>query len=729
MLTAGKGIILNGRTGSGAGVKAVNTTLNASHATITGTAAKNGNGFSLTSMALQGGLADLANVSLSSAGSGAGTLNVLDSTVVNAGNRDNLLAKKIENMTMLEMNGDVIFDDTANADKGWTKDYTSASTPNGGWIFNNTTVTSGGDVNLKGAAFTNSTLSITNGSLNITNAGPTLMTGTTITANDGGVTIHAGSGNIDLTKGNISAKNDITLTADNGSVTIAGTNATDTANITSADGNIMINVNNTLGGNGITLANTNLSAANQISASANVSTSDAGQAVTLIGSNTFSARNTLLSAINSGNAVAGYWPTMGLWFDPGSTTTFNGDATINAKGNTGIVFFGRGDMATTHTVNVNNGHLSINAVTEADSRGYGVTPAGITIGNYYTPNTVVFNLNNADLDVVADASKATIEDVPGFAAQRGENGYLNPFTFTGTGNVSVTGKSNMGDGVNLRYFDNTGLTGSMNITGTSVSGTGVHIDGRATIKAGLVNATVTGSSQSGVGVLVNVSKEHSDVNLGNNTITGTSDTSTGIQVGGSNITITNGALNGTSGGSGAGVSLGGGTDYVIDGATVTGTSVDGTGVDASGNLSVNNNAVLNGSATGSGSGVSVSGNLQSDGGVSITGNATTGNGVLVSGDTTLANATLSGSTESGSGVNITGNLTNAGSSTVTGNASGSGAGVNLGGNVSGGSIAGDSATGTGVVVSGSNSTVNNTTVSGSTSTGTGVDITGNLTNA
>ncbi|EGP1135928.1 hypothetical protein IV596_002347, partial [Salmonella enterica] len=729
VLTAGKGIILNGRTGSGAGVKAVNTTLNASHATITGTAARSGNGFSLTSMALQGGLADLANVSLSSAGSAAGAYNVLDNTVVNAVNRDTLLAKKIENMTSLEMNGDAIFDDTAKADKGWTQDYTSADTPHGGWIFNNTTVTSGGDVNLKGAAFTNSTLTISNGSLNITNAGPAIMTGTTITANDGGVTIQAGAGNIDLTKGNISAKNDIILTADNGSVMIAGTNATDTANITSADGNITVSANNTLGGNGLVLSNTNLSAANQISVSADVSTAGSGWAMTLTGNNTFSANHTLLSAINSGNAGAGNYPTVGLWFTADSNTTFNGDATINAKGNTGIAFNSRADRSTTHNIYANNGRLSINAVTEADSRGWGLMPAGIVISNYYSSNTVVFNLNNADLDIVADATKSTIEDVPGFAAHRGDGFPYNPFIFTGTGNVNVTGKSSMGDGVNLRYFDNTGLTGAMNISGTSVSGTGVNIDGRATIKAGLVNATVTGSSQSGVGVLVNVPKDDSVVNLGNNTITGTSDSFTGILVGGSNISITNGALNGTSGGSGTGVSLSGGTDYVIDGATVTGTSADGTGVNASGNLSVNNNAVLNGTATGSGSGVSVSGNLQSDGGVSITGNATTGNGVLVSGDTTLANATLSGSTESGSGVNITGNLTSAGSTTVSGNASGNGAGVNLGGNVSGGSITGDSAAGTGVVVSGSNSTVNNTTVSGSTSTGTGVDITGNLTNA
>ncbi|ENU2135493.1 hypothetical protein ACE60T_005948, partial [Salmonella enterica] len=56
-------------------------------------------------------------------------------------------------------------------------------------------------------------------------------------------------------------------------------------------------------------------------------------------------------------------------------------------------------------------------------------------------------------------------------------------------------------------------------------------------------------------------------------------------------------------------------------------------------------------------------------------------------------------------------------------------GVDLSGNVTGGSITGNaSGTGSGVNVSGSDSTATNTTISGNTADGTGVSISGNLTN-
>ncbi|HAC8268540.1 TPA_asm: hypothetical protein G0G79_28910 [Salmonella enterica] len=66
---------------------------------------------------------------------------------------------------------------------------------------------------------------------------------------------------------------------------------------------------------------------------------------------------------------------------------------------------------------------------------------------------------------------------------------------------------------------------------------------------------------------------------------------------------------------------------------------------------------------------------------------------------------------------------------MSGNSTGTGSGVDLSGNVTGGSVTGNaSGTGSGVSVSGSDSTATNTSISGNTSNGTGVSISGNLTN-
>ncbi|EDP9509873.1 filamentous hemagglutinin N-terminal domain-containing protein, partial [Salmonella enterica subsp. enterica serovar Java] len=691
------GAVSNGITG----IDISGATLNVSGALSLTGSVQGGKGFVLNNVTLEGGVKGGANVTLSSAGSGSGTFNQIGSGILDSSSTERLMQAGIENMTQVEMDGVAIFSDST---AGWTKDYTSEARPDGGWIFNNTTVTAGGDVNLKGAGFTNSTLSITGGSLNISNRGPAILTGSTITANDGGVMIHTAAGNLDLTHGNISAKNDISLTADNGTFTLAGTDAKDTANITSTAGSITVRADKSTG---IRLSNVNINASKDNSISADIAGSGGTYGLYLVGENTFSGENTRFNIINTGQGDP-YYPLLGIGFHPNSDVTFNGNTSLNSRAEGALLFRGQGGGPATHYVHVNNGTLKIHAVSNAEVLHGALPSAAIIVGNFYTPNTVIFDLNNADVNILGDASGSTA-DVPGFAAASNHGSdyspFRNAFQFTGKGNVSVTGKSNDGVGVNFRDFSNEKLNGAMSIRGDSVSGTGVYIDGNMDINAGMTNASVTGNSQSGIGILVNVPKDHSVVDFGNNTISGTSQTSSGIKIGGNNITITSGTLSGMSGGSEAGVVLNGGAGYVIDGATVTGVSVDGTGVSVSGNLSVNNDAVLNGTATGSGSGVSVSGNLQSDGGVSITGNATTGNGVLVSGDTTLANATLSGSTESGAGVNITGNLISAGSTTVSGNATGSGAGVELGGSVSGGSVAGDSAAGTGVLVSGSDSTV------------------------
>ncbi|EMP3060096.1 hypothetical protein WDX09_005632, partial [Salmonella enterica] len=224
-LSAGDRLMLTGSAATGAGVHVAQSTLNASQAVITGTTTGGNTGFSLTGTTLSGGLADLTNVTFSSAGSAAGAINLLDSSVVNEANRENLLAKRIENMTSIDMGGTAIFDDSAKDDKGWTHNYTHADTPNGGWIFNNTSVNAGGLVQLAGVDFSNTTMNITAGGLNISQSGPLQLTNTTMNVS-GDVLLHS---DMDLTltgsRVNETATGDAAVNITAGqNITLSGTN-------------------------------------------------------------------------------------------------------------------------------------------------------------------------------------------------------------------------------------------------------------------------------------------------------------------------------------------------------------------------------------------------------------------------------------------------------------------------------------------------------------------------
>ncbi|MBA6283601.1 hypothetical protein FNX05_27280, partial [Salmonella enterica subsp. enterica serovar Irumu] len=128
-------------------------------------------------------LSDLTNVTLSSAGSGAGAINILDSSVVNNSNRDTLLNMTIENLTSVDMNGTAIYDENSDA---WNKSYGTADNPNGGWIFENTSVNAT-SANLSGVGFINAAINITSGSLNITNHVAAVLSKSTVNVSSGNV--------------------------------------------------------------------------------------------------------------------------------------------------------------------------------------------------------------------------------------------------------------------------------------------------------------------------------------------------------------------------------------------------------------------------------------------------------------------------------------------------------------------------------------------------------------
>lgn len=719
-------LTLNGTTETTTGVKVTGSTLSAATLNVNGVARVQGTGFSLATSQLLGGLADLTNVSLSSAGSAAGAQNVLDNSIVNDANRDTLLAKRIENMTSVEMNGTAIFDDSAKSDKGWTHDYSSVDTPNGGWIFNNTSVTAGGDVNLKGVAFTNATVTVSNGSLTLDNGGAVPLTGTTVTVNDGAVSVHSGGGNIDLTKGNISAKRDITLKTDNGTVLISGTNATVKANITSSDGDIMITGNS---GNsmGVRLVNANLTSINMsINGSAIGGSNDdmaSFGAVSLFGADEFHVANTGHGEMN------GY---VNNYLD----LTRNGAIVIGqifAGGDTNVVFDGsfdiKGDAFTTgakpsstYDIFFNNGSSSITfkgGKSSMTSCSHGVYTR---FSAYSATHTTNFILDGADFVFNVTAGTAPHQGLSMLGTIE-FNKYTSGFAFSGNGNAQLNiHTSSQEEGIYLNRLTNKDLLGNFSLNVTNDIGDAIVMLGHTAVN--LVNATITGTSGTGAGFRLE-STDKSNVSLGNNTITGISKTGSGIKLIGNNITLSNGTLNGTSG-NGSGVVLTGGSNYTLDGASVTGTAAAGSGIAVNGTLTVNNGTVVKGLATGGGNGVTVSGDLVTDSGdgISITGTAFSGDGVKVDGDTTLTNAMLNGRADSGNGVNIAGNLTTDSSTQVSGHAA-SGTGVNLGAALTGASVKGSSDTGTGVQLA-DNAVVTEAVLNGTSASGDGVTFTGNV---
>ncbi|EAA7989078.1 hypothetical protein BRR55_25460, partial [Salmonella enterica] len=751
-ITASNGITLNGTTETGAGVSVTGSNLSAPSLGVNGVASVSGTGFSLATSHLLGGLTDLVNVSLSSAGSAAGAINLLDGSIVNDANRDTLMAKRIENMTSLDMGGQTIFDDSAKTDKGWTQDYSLADLPSHGWIFTNTSVTAGGDVNLKGAGFSNATVTVNNGNLNI-NGGSVPLTGSTITVKDGAVNVHAGVGNIDLSKSNISAKGDITLQADGGSIAISGTSTTVKSSITSAEGNISavaynpstggvtgisvtnaqlnaeqgnININGTTPGtmSGVRFTNADLKA-NADTGSITVYGESKGLmgylgergSIYIGGTDTFSAKNIDIIGYNASQGIGS-----GVVFDDGVSASFNGETLVSGTG----LYVGVNFWNTVHLDFIGGESLIKGKIT-----GPGVFELGHGLGaiagtNLESPVSVYINLTHADLKINGDSSASTTGTITaiGIMNKAAHADRLNGFIFQGNGDVDISGTSSDGNAVDTRLFDNTALSGNFTVTGKSVSGAGVYLAGP--LNTSLVNATITGISESGNGVTL--AAESGTTSLGNNTISGTSETGTGIQLTGNNITLTSGTLTGTAtSGKGSGVVLTGGSNYTLDGASVTGTAADGSGISVNGSLTVNNGTAVKGYATGSGNGVTLSGDLatNSGDGIAITGTALSGDGIKVDGDTTLTSASVTGHTDSGAGVNIAGNLTTDSATQVSGDAD-SGTGISLGAALTGASVKGNSDTGTGLQLA-DNAVVTKAVLNGTSTSGDGVAVSGKVT--
>ncbi|EAN4192161.1 filamentous hemagglutinin N-terminal domain-containing protein, partial [Salmonella enterica] len=744
---------------SGLNAKAVNLTnlnISASNASITGVNQRNGTGFILSNVNLTGDIEKGANTTFSSAGSDSSVTNVIGSGVLNATTTDVLMRAGIENDTQISASGMAL----GGSGDNWNQNYTSSK--GGGWIFDGATVSKAGNISLQGVGFVNS--SVTAGKdLTINNGDDSLtVQNTTLNA----TTISLSGGSISLTgNSSVNAVNDITLNAPKGGVNINGQSNVNTVNISSESGNISIEGNGAgFNRDGVLISNALLNASQ---GGITVTGVADGADYRLRGGVKFTDSVNLTSQSNTINGThrkgnAGRVNFAGVVINPGDYH-FKGNTTINAESDdyAGLAF---SSSVPRTNITFSDGNFVIDAKNNSTAFN---SIGGISIDNWEgTQAKIIITTLNGTLNISGQArNREGITSVSSsFSINPNDGSGYHGYVFKGDGDVNVKGVSDSSNGVDMRFFDNTGVTGNFTITGESNTGNGVAVPKFGEIS--LVNTTITGSSKSGAGILMNASdKQIKKIDLNGNTLTGTSVSGAGIKINGNNVSIANGSLNGTSQGNGAGVELTGGNNYTVSHVTVTGQSAGGNAVGVNGNLTLNDstlsgntangsgvsvsgnvnstNTTISGGATGSGNGVSLGGNASITDGT-VTGNAVDGNGVSVSGNVNTTNTTISGGASgSGNGVSLDGNASitdgtvtgnavdgngvsvsgnvNTTNTTVTGNATGTGSGVDLAGNVTGGTVNGNATDGTGVNVSG-DSTLTDVTVNGNTTSGTGVDV-------
>ncbi|EAU5611510.1 filamentous hemagglutinin N-terminal domain-containing protein [Salmonella enterica] len=703
---------------SGLNAKAVNLTnlnISASNASITGVNQRNGTGFILSNVNLTGDIEKGANTTFSSAGSDSSVTNVIGSGVLNATTTDVLMRAGIENDTQISASGMAL----GGSGDNWNQNYTSSK--GGGWIFDGATVSKTGNISLQGVGFVNS--SVTAGKdLTINNGDDSLtVQNTTLNA----TTISLSGGSISLTgNSSVNAVNDITLNAPKGGVNINGQSNVNTVNISSESGNISIEGNGAgFNRDGVLISNALLNASK---GGITVTGVADGADYRLRGGVKFTDSVNLTSQSNTINGThqrgnAGRVNFAGVVINPGNYH-FKGNTTINAESDdyAGLAF--SSSVPRTY-ITFSDGNFVIDAKNNSTAFN---SIGGISIDNWEgTQAKIIITTLNGTLNISGQArNREGINSVSSsFSINPNDGSGYHGYVFKGDGDVNVKGVSDSSNGVDMRFFDNTGVTGNFTITGESNTGNGVAVPKFGEIS--LVNTTITGSSKSGAGILMNASdKQIKKIDLNGNTLTGTSVSGAGIKINGNNVSIANGSLNGTSQGNGAGVELTGGNNYTVSHVTVTGQSAGGNAVGVNGNLTLND-STLSGN-TANGSGVSVSGNVNSTN-TTISGGATgSGNGVSLDGNASITDGTVTGNAVDGNGVSVSGNV-NTTNTTVTGNATGTGSGVDLAGNVTGGTVNGNATDGTGVNVSG-DSTLTDVTVNGNTTSGTGVDVNANLTN-
>uniref|UniRef100_UPI003D9A7B7E beta strand repeat-containing protein n=1 Tax=Escherichia coli TaxID=562 RepID=UPI003D9A7B7E len=370
---------------------------------------------------------------------GANTLNATNGSINLTGNSTNGTGLQLNNGT-----------NTLNATNG-SINLTGNSTNGTGLQLNNgtNTLNAAGDVNINGTGHLSSGAGPGVGFIYIQNA--------TITSSTGNITIDGNVSNIESAV----FLRDVTLNASKGDISIRGTS------------DYAAKHTHVFQGGTVWLYNTNMT-----------------------------AQNIDINATNTNATVGGSYLYGDALFLAGNLT-FTGNTTINATANRGAaILFGAttGFGPSILNMTFSNGSVVMNATNNGTSKISGdITEykSAIATDMWSGPgNTVNYplhvniSLSNSNLTICASS-----EDADGIY---GSN--MNSFwNITGTGNASITGMSQHGNGVSLEdiNINASGLNGTTTLTGIATgNGNGVDISGNTT----LINVVVNGNGTDGSGV-------------------------------------------------------------------------------------------------------------------------------------------------------------------------------------------------------------------------------------
>ncbi|EGJ2765096.1 filamentous hemagglutinin N-terminal domain-containing protein, partial [Escherichia coli] len=335
---------------------------------------------------------------------------------------------------------------TLNATNGSINLTGNSTNGTGLQLMNNgtNTLNAAGDVNINGTGHLSSGASPGVGFIYIQNA--------TITSSTGNITIDGNVSNIESAV----FLRDVTLNASKGDISIRGTS------------DYAAKHTHVFQGGTVWLYNTNMT-----------------------------AQNIDINATNTNATVAGTYLYGDALFLAGNLT-FTGNTTINATANRGAaILFGATTGVGPSILNMtfSNGSVVMNATNNGTSGG-DITEYKSAIatdmwagpgGTLNNPLHVNISLSNSNLTICASS-----EDADGI---HGSN--MNSFwNITGTGNASITGMSQHGNGVSLEdiNINASGLNGTTTLTGIATgNGNGVDISGNTT----LINVVVNGNGTDG----------------------------------------------------------------------------------------------------------------------------------------------------------------------------------------------------------------------------------------
>ncbi|EKY7848879.1 filamentous hemagglutinin N-terminal domain-containing protein [Salmonella enterica] len=440
--------------------------------------------------------------------------------------------------------------------------------------------------------------------------------------------------------------------------------------------------------------------------------------------NTSITDSVLNGTANSGNGI-------GVRIIAGSNYTIDG-GTVTGRSVNGSA------VSVTGPLTVNNG-TSVTG-TATGSRGTGVSATGslvasrgdgIQIHGTATSGNGIALVGNTVLTgakLSGNASTGTGLNVSGNATLT--NATVSGTTETGTGAV-VTGKLTADDTTQVTgkatQEGGTGVTLNGTVTGGKVDGMATSGDAVQVTDGGvLTNAVVTGNASTGTGL--NVS---GNATLTNATVSGTTETGTGAVVTGK-LTITDGVSGVTA------KATGNGTGLLMENATLqangyvgpdkahaivaTAEGAGGTAIKIQGDNHLGYVPITGNAFSVGGTGVSLGGQVSF---ANIKGVADRGTAVAVADGTVLDGGAVHGRSDNGTGLAADGNVTLNGA-LISGSVQGSGTGVSLKGNITGGTVTGISVS-SGDAVQIVDSRLTDTEVKGDSQTGAGVKTQGNVT--